>query len=46
MLSMFFSLFAWMPAALQVISIGALAIFFIIILLRLVIFILDLIPWL
>lgn len=46
MLSMFFSLFSWMPTVLQVICIGALAIFFIIIILRLVIFILDLIPWL
>ena len=46
MLAMFLSLFSWMPPILQVICIGAIAIFFIIILLRLIIFILELIPWL
>lgn len=46
MLTMFASLFGWMPPVLQVLCVGALAIFLIITVLRLVMFILDLIPWL
>lgn len=46
MLEMLISLFAWMPPVLAVIVIGALAIFFIITLLRFIQFVLDLIPFL
>lgn len=46
MLSFFTSLFVWLPPCLQVLCSGVVAIFFIVIVLRVVRFILDLIPFL
>lgn len=46
MLLRFSALFAWLPAPLQVIAGAVVAIFILVVLLRLVAFILDLIPFL
>lgn len=46
MVSFFLSPLSWMPPTLYVISVGVLAIFTIVVILRLIAFILDLIPFL
>lgn len=46
MVSFFLALLSWMPPTLYVISVGVLSIFTIVVILRLIAFILDLIPFL
>lgn len=46
MISAFASLLVWLPAGLKVLAVGAIVIFFVITLLRIWIFIKDLIPFL
>jgi hypothetical protein len=46
LISFFTALFGWLPPALQIIAIGVVAIFFVLTILRLIAFILDVIPFL